>query len=207
MDVSNGVADYIQKSILTAQGDIVVRDVVGPDRLAIGTRGSILRVNSSDNSLEYLDHGNADEFLVTNSSGNDIEFTGLGSILNSNMYSLHNSTLNSRDAPDILLSMTTTNCVQNDIILGSVNIYGWNYTTGQTVDFEIYEANNYIDFYNYRSDIITYKKLDVSEQYSVNIPVVGKVNTDGLIVLQIYVNCTSRIYFDETMMSVFVLKQ
>ena len=51
------VTDLIPASVLTAQGDIIVRGAGQAERLAIGTARQILRVNAGSTGLEYLDFG------------------------------------------------------------------------------------------------------------------------------------------------------
>lgn len=56
MNFSDPTSDVIRKSILTNQGDIVVRGVSQPERLGIGSTGQILQVNATENSLEYVNN-------------------------------------------------------------------------------------------------------------------------------------------------------
>ncbi len=54
MDVSQPpVDDYIKKSVLVAQGDIVIRGAGEPERLGIGTVRQIVKVNAGVTALEY----------------------------------------------------------------------------------------------------------------------------------------------------------
>lgn len=49
------VTDVIKATVLTSQGDIIVRGAAEPGKLAIGTAGQILRVNAGATAPEYTD--------------------------------------------------------------------------------------------------------------------------------------------------------
>lgn len=57
MDVIAPVTDYVQGSILTTQGDLVIRGASEAERLAIGSAGQMLRVNSGASSYDLENAG------------------------------------------------------------------------------------------------------------------------------------------------------
>lgn len=63
MEFSDPVYDYIKKSILTDEGDIVVKGSSVPERLGVGSKGNVLTVNDTEDGLEYK-------------SGSDLDFLG-----------------------------------------------------------------------------------------------------------------------------------
>ncbi len=64
------VSDLIPATVLSAQGDIVIRGVASPDRLGIGVAGNLLRVNAGATAPEWFnDIGTTLQVLRTNLAG------------------------------------------------------------------------------------------------------------------------------------------
>lgn len=57
MDIVNPLSDYVPDSLLTTQGDIIIRGASDAERLALGSGRGMLNVNAAGNSLEYRNRG------------------------------------------------------------------------------------------------------------------------------------------------------
>jgi hypothetical protein len=81
-DGTNGTDGTDLTTTLTTQGDTVVRGASGLERLAIGTAGQALKVNSSANGLEY---GSAGKNMVLKAMTTQSALTSSTDLINANI--------------------------------------------------------------------------------------------------------------------------